>query len=417
MYICENELTMKRKLYSRITAHLYNIQHSIITGARQTGKTTILEQLYEELTGKKESVYKLTFEDPDVLREVDLHPENLLKFVDEKPGKDNGRKVFILIDEIQYAGNPSNLLKYIYDKYKGKVKIIATGSSAFYIDRKFKDSLAGRKRIFELYTLDFEEFLIFKNQNEIRDQWLNTLSDPNYIAPEKRSIEILFGEYLTYGGYPAVVLEPDMVEKKLLLSELVTTYLKRDVTESNIEDFLKFQSLVKVLASNTGGLVNSNELGKNLKISRPALENYFYVLQKCFHLHFLKPFFRNVSKELVKMPKVYFHDVGFRNALLNYYEPIENRIDKGALIENYAFTRLRNLHGTDKLHFWRTADGKEIDFVINESYSKGQALEIKFNGNEFNAKTYRLFTESYPDYTIDCLAYKNDNGVTSLMKF
>jgi len=408
---------MKRKLYSKIAAHLNSNEHSIITGSRQTGKTTILEQLYEELLQKKETVFILTFEDPDVLREVNLHPENLLKFVDEKPAKGSGRKIFILIDEIQYAENPSNLLKYVYDKYKGKVKVIATGSSAFYIDRNFKDSLAGRKRIFELYTLDFEEFLIFKNQNEIREQWLNTLSDPHYIAPEKRSIEILFDEYLIYGGYPAVVLEPDVEEKMLLLSELVTTYLKRDVTESNIRDFLRFQNLVKVLASNTGGLVNSNELGKTLKISRPAQENYFYVLQKCFHLHFLKPFFRNLSKELVKMPKVYFNDLGFRNALLNYYEPVENRIDKGALVENYAFIRLRDLYGTDNLHFWRTADGKEIDFVVNESYTKGKAIEIKFNGSEFNEKAYKVFRDSYPDYTLDCIAYKNNNEVSSLLKF
>ena len=150
---------MERKLYNTVLSNLDRKEYLIITGARQVGKTTILKQVSRYLKEHQEVHFNVTFENPEILNAVNDHPGNILKYTGLEPlaQKDQKRKkVTLLIDEVQNAGNPSNFLKYHYDLNGDWLKIIATGSSAFYLDTKFKDSLAGRKRIFELFPLDFE---------------------------------------------------------------------------------------------------------------------------------------------------------------------------------------------------------------------------------------------------------------------
>ncbi len=134
----------------------------LIIGARQTGKTTVLHQTIDFLKTRGETCHFLNLEDPDYLSLLNQSPKNLFKIFPF----DLNKRTFLLIDEVQYLSNPSNFLKYMFDEYKGKIKIIASGSSAFYIDRRFKESLAGRKRIFYLHTLSFPEFLRFKNDKK-----------------------------------------------------------------------------------------------------------------------------------------------------------------------------------------------------------------------------------------------------------
>ena len=115
------------------------------------------------------------------------------------------------------------------------------------------------------------------------------------------------------------------------------------------------------------------------------------------------------------MPKIYFQDMGFRNCIMNLFSQVNQRPDKGALLENYAFTRLRALYGTDSLHFWRTADGNEIDFIITETESIGEAIEIKFDEEKFNPLKYSKFTEGYPGYSLGHRAFQsNDNRISIL---
>ncbi len=146
---------MERKLYSSILANLKRKEYIIITGARQVGKTTILKQISKFLKEQNEVHYFLTFENPDILNLVNDHPANILQFTGVgSPSREaeSGKKITLLIDEVQYHKNPSNFLKYHYDVNGDWLKIVATGSSAFYLDTKFKDSLAGRKKIFELFV-------------------------------------------------------------------------------------------------------------------------------------------------------------------------------------------------------------------------------------------------------------------------
>jgi predicted AAA+ superfamily ATPase len=258
--------------------------------------------------------------------------------------------------------------------------------------------------------------LDFRTGNpDLRNELQNMRENDKYRPARLKELEAFFNEYLLYGGYPAVVLAPNHDEKILLLKELLYSFVKRDITESNISDPEKFYRMMLLLAHQTGSLVNSNELAGTLKLSATAVENYFYVLRKCFHIQLIRPFFGNIRKELVKMPKCYFHDMGMRNMLMNQFNPIYQRIDKGELIENYAFIRLREKIGLDSLFFWRTAEGHEVDFICKEGGKPGEAIEIKYNIDSFNSKKYHQFTTGYPDISLSCRAFESDQNTGKIM--
>ena len=400
----------RKEILVSLKEHLPDKRHSILIGARQVGKTTVVKQLGEYLKLQNKKVYYITFEDPEILAAVNSHPERIFNYTFLPNDLKVKERMYIIIDEVQYAADPTNLLKLLYDKYEGKVKIIATGSSAFYINRDFKDSLAGRKKIFELYTLSFTEFLHFKSADDLSEEYALMQKRLAYRSSKEKQLRLLFEEYLTYGGYPAVVLENKTDHKKEMLAELVNSYMKKDVHEADIKEELKFFNLVKILAHQTGNLVNQNELSNTLKTAVGTMDNYLYLLRKCFHIHLLQPKYGNIRKELTKMPKIYFNDLGMRNYLCNSFSKIEQRLDKGALMENYAFIRLRNLYGTDALRFWRTADGNEVDFIVEENLNKGKAFEVKFSETEFKASKFKKFKEGYPAFNLKPLVYHRETN-------
>lgn len=397
-----------RNLLKDIEKHLSNKRHTIITGARQVGKTSLLKLLFKKLKAAKEEVFYLSLEDHRILQAVDEHPEKILNFIPEIPipimEASATKRIYLLIDEVQYAKDPTNFLKFFYDTYENNVKVIVTGSSAFYIDRKFQDSLAGRKRIFNLYPLSFEEFLSFKGADKLNEEIQLLRKKATYQSLELERLTTYFYEYLNYGGYPAVVLENDLTEKRYLLEELKNAYIKRDVLESAVEKEGKFYLLLQLLADQIGNLVNKNELANTVQIDGKTIENYLYILQKCYHIQLLRPFYRNVRKELIKMPKVYFNDLGLRNAFLNRFGPIEERSDKGALLENYYFLQFRHSYSIDQIKFWRTTDKQEIDFIIEESFGKGKAYELKWNKSAYKPNKYKKFSDSYPSFSLECLS-------------
>ncbi len=321
----------------------------------------------------------------------------------------------IFIDEIQYAANPSHFLKYLFDKYLDNLKIIATGSSAFYLDAAFKDSLAGRKRIFVLQTLSFEEFLLFLNRQDLLQILDNLRKQPEYISTQQNEMLELFNQYLIYGGYPAVVLEPDMNEKMEYLKELKNSFLKRDIDESSVNNPDAFYKLATLLSGQTCNLVNRNELSNTIGIDNKTIEKYLFILQKCFHIELLKPFSRNLRKELTKMPMVYFYDLGMRNVLINRFFPIEQREDKGQLLENYVFKRLSEKYNIDDLKFWRTTDNKEIDFVVNSTVER-LAYEVKFSCKKQNNNASKVFLENYSDYSFKTISYDFDENCLQALK-
>jgi hypothetical protein len=394
-----------RKKYTELFNHIPKKEFTILIGARQIGKSTLLKQIADELISSGEIVYSINLERKNVLQELDQDPENLFKFCPLAEGK----RIIVMIDEVQYLKDASGFLKLLYDEYADRLKIVATGSSAFYIDKDFKDSLAGRKRIFQMPTLDFDEFLDFKGKPELLNDLVALQKSEKQKSVYENMFWALLDEYLNYGGYPAVVLENDFAARKELLKEIRDSYIKRDILESGVNDEEKLYRLLMVLASQSGNLLNVNELSNTLRINNSTIENYLYILQKCFHISLVRPFYNNLRKELVKMPKVYLNDLGLRNILINYFAPIEQRADKGVLLENFVFRKLLEKNEPDQLKFWRTADGNEVDFVVETSFQKGYAVEVKFQGNESKLSKYKVFTNAYPEFPLQIWHWQNMN--------
>lgn len=381
---------IQRKMFKSLIAHLPRKEFSIITGARQTGKSTLLRQIQEYCISEGISSVLLNLENKSILAEIDENPLNVLKFL---PGSRD--RVIVLIDEIQYLSDPSNFLKLLYDEYASKIKIIASGSSSFYMDFKFRDSLAGRKRIFNLYTCAFDEYLEISGKTELKNEMTRIISNPETKSIHIDYLQIEWENYMIYGGYPAVVAEPENAEKINLLREIRDSYVKRDILESGVLNENIFYLLFRLLASQTGQLVNINELSATLKIKHETLNKYLAVMQKCFHVILIRPFFQNLRKELVKMPKVYFLDTGMRNCLLNDFNPISLRQDKGELWENTVLRLLVDKYGADEIRFWRTSSGNELDFVLN-SIQEPLAIEAKWEMKHNKHSKYKKFCETYP---------------------
>ena len=400
----------KRKLQHKIKPWLARPDIVVILGARQVGKTTLLGLLKKEIKQKlRDSKNILTFnlEDADQLSALNRNPKYFNEYC-ILSGADPDKESIVLIDEIQYLDDPSHFLKYIAD-FEPSIKLIITGSTSFSIN-KFKDSVVGRKKMFTLFPLDFQEFLLFKGKNrqlsaidklKLNDFDLNKIDvDPERIAPVKREIGLLFEEYILYGGYPKVVLAGAREEKLQELKELYDAYELKDINILfNIANITAFRNLFKVLAGSIGCLLNVNEISGTIGIGRDTVLRYLSVLENSFIISTLPPFHNNIRKELTKMPKLFFHDTGLRNFALRNFSEINFRPDKGSLFENAIFCELfRNRGVIDQLYFWRTISKIEVDFVLTGE--RKLAFEVK-SSSAPNIKVHKglkAFKKIYSDF-------------------
>ncbi len=171
-------------------------------------------------------------------------------------------------------------------------------------------------------------------------------------------------EYLLFGGYPEVVLADDVAEKKRVIKELGTSYARKDAVESNLNIADAYLSILKLLSSRTGSLINANSLSADVAVDGKTIDNYLWVMRKSFHIDLVRPFYRNISSELRKMPKVYFNDLGLRNFFVNNFSPIGLREDKGVLFENYVYLLLKQKYDAENIRYCRTQTKNEVDFVV-----------------------------------------------------
>jgi len=391
---------MERDLYHQIIEHLEKKEHTIITGARQTGKSTLLKQTADYCGKKNVPVVFLNLENKDILIELEQSPLNLMKFL-----PDTDKKVMVFMDEVQYLSDPSNFLKLIFDEYKDKIKIIATGSSAFYIDRKFNDSLAGRKHIFFLPTCSFDEYLKFTGSGKLLNEIHQIRNKKSYKSLALQLIKKEYDNYIIYGGYPAVILEKQVKEKINILTDIRDSFCKKDILESGVKNEIDFYKLFRILAAQIGNLLNVNELSKTLKIKHETVENYLYILQKCFHIALVRPFSNNIRNELTKMPKVYLLDTGMINVLTNNFQPLDEKLNKGNFLENIYYRQLAEHYGMSNINFWRTTNGNEVDFIIHEPGKPSRAVELKYNNEKINESKYNKFRADYPEINLTFTHY------------
>ena len=383
----------QRDIINKIIPFLEKDQIIMITGARQVGKTTLLLLLKKYLEEKQKKCFFINLENPTYKEIVNDHPENIFEIIPKIK-----EKQYIFLDEVQYLDNPSNFLKYHFDENREKVKIITSGSSAFYLDKRFKDSLAGRKFIFELFGLNFQEFLDFKKEENLKN--LSKTKIP--LIYHNRLIE-LWKEYIKFGSFPEVVLAETEEIKKTLIEGLVLSFVKKDILEAGLRDTGKYFKILRILAGQTGELVNSNNLANTVDLSANTVEDYLLVMRKSYHLGLIKPFYQNVKKELTKMPKVFFYDLGLRNYLLSNWDSITNRADRGGYLENIVFLKFLNIYKLDDINFWRTQDKNEVDFIVERK----KAFEVKFSLKQFKKSKYNKFEKKYPEIPLDVIVYED----------
>lgn len=378
-------------------------QAIVIHGARQVGKTSLMKLAQEYLIQHKISQNNIFYFDLEDFAFLDLCNQGASSAVDYLKSKKGGlkEKTYLFIDEIQYLDNPSSFIKLLHDQWKDKIKLVVSGSSSFAIKSKFKNSLVGRIIDFEMFGLDFEEFLIFKESD------LNKNSFSSLSPLIHQELKKLYQEYVLYGSYPAIVLEAEIENKSILLKQIINTYIKKDIRDiANIRYLNKFNKLLKILASQTGNLINVSNLADMAQLNQATVEYYLFILENTYVIKNISPFYKNLRAELTKQPKVYFEDTGLAS-LLSYKKFLE--APSGELFENSIYAEIRkNIGNIENLHFWRTNIGQEVDFICNDNKLIPIEAKMQFAGR--NISGIRYFNDKYnlKESYICCLDCKTD---------
>lgn len=385
---------LPRTMLTALKKSLFDRDILVLTGARQTGKTSIMHLIYGYLIKQKniesKNIFFFDLEDIQTLELIQKYSfAEFAQYIKEQSSNKNTK--FLFIDEIQYLKEPSSFLKVLHDHYPD-IKLITSGSSSLDLKKKFKDSLTGRKHVFIINPLSFEEYLLFKNKER---------------CPKE------FEEFALWGGYPEVALISDFDKKTDKLREIYTSYIKKDVKDlMNIENIAGFNKLVALIAHQIGNLMNIDELANSSGLARDTVSKYLLILENTFVIDLVEPFFTNKRKEVIKMPKIYFRDIGLRNIIIRNLGSIESRNDKGSIIENVIFNELfRTREESVEIKFWRTQSKAEVDFILEER--KILPIEVKYQSfkkikipsgiknfiKTYSPKTAKVFTKDFSKET------------------
>lgn len=372
----------KRQVFDKIQPYLGDETVLVLLGARQVGKTHILRFLEQYLKAQERRTYYYDLEFPDLLSLLNLGTDAFLTDLSSR-GYRKGEEIFVFVDEIQYLTHPSSFLKIIADHYKN-IHLIVSGSSTFDIKTKFTDSLAGRTLQFEVFPLSFSEFLTFKE---------SPYTDISSLSPSGIThVRQLYAEYVTYGGYPKIVLEPDATKKKQHLLQLIDTYVRKDIRDlGEITDVTKFNNMLKVLSAQSGKLLNVAALSRETTISQPTLTKYLTLLEDTFIIKRITPLSQSPSVEISKNPKLFFLDSGLQTLI--WFGDFQNTI-LGSVFETNVFGELVKRYGRGQVNFWRTKAGQEIDFIVHDG-SQRIAMEVKTNFQQFSGRTMLSMCEKY----------------------
>ena len=382
---------IKRKLFKELVEHLPRKEISVIVGPRQAGKTTLMEMLRDRLIQEGERSLFLNL-DIEWDRPHFESQAALLQKIELELGKEKG---VVFIDEIQRKENAGLFLKGLYD-LKLPYKIVVSGSGSLELKEKIHESLAGRKRLFELTTVSFEEFVDYKTNYRYEGR----LAD--FLRMEKETGLRLLAEYMNFGGYPNVVLAPDIGEKLRIIDEIYRSVLEKDIAILlKVAKTDAFGGLLKLMADQIGSLANFSEISSTLGLSHQTVKKYLAYAEKIFLIRLVHPFARNIRKEISKSPVPYFWDLGLRNYILGIFGRVETPSEMGGLFENLVFLLLneRIRFHPAKLNFWRTTDKAEIDFIV-EYGRRLFAVEAKYKHikQEKVPAAMRSFTKKYrPD--------------------
>ena len=376
------ELLYERKIAKKILKYLNSREIVVIYGSRQVGKTSLLRYIMENYL--KKNTFYFDLELLNLLELCNQGAESVFQYLLQK-GADEKQKIFLIIDEIQYMDDPTKFLKIMHDHYPN-IKPIVSGSSTFEIKKKFKESLVGRTINFELYPLSFEEYLIFKNKNyKLNKENTKTIND---------ELVELAEDYIRFGGYPKIVLEPSEEKKHAYLGQIISTYVRKDIRDiGNIRNVSAFNKLLELLAAQSGNLLNVLEISNTLKINRETVLEYLILLENTFIIKLISPFYKNVRSEISKNPKIFFLDTGMMHLLWLKEFP---KVILGNSFETFVFSELIKLN--KKINFWRTTNKQEIDFILKNK--EIYAIEVKYNFQNLDNRNLKFFSEKYKCKTV-----------------
>lgn len=368
----------KRKFEDPIKKDFFKGKIIIISGARQVGKTTLVEHILEGY----DNVLSLNADDPkDRLNLEGRDFDYLNNFI--------GDRDIIFIDEAQKVEEIGNTLKLLVDNYGENKQIIATGSSSLNLLSNTSEPLTGRKYVYELFPLSVGE--IYEGEHPLKLD---------------KELELL----LIYGTYPTVY-SSSIVEKERILREISKSYLYKDILELElVKNPAYLDKLLSALALQLGSEVSLTELSNLVGLDLKTIERYIDLLEKNYVIFRLPPYYTNQRKVLSKQNKIYFYDLGIRNALINNFNPLSKRNDRGALWENFLIIERMKLNAYTNRYvsnfFWRTYDGAEIDYI--EKYADSlDGYEFKWNKEknapkswlEYPNATYKLINiENYKEF-------------------
>lgn len=398
----------ERDLLNQIKKWIDRKEIFAIKGPRQSGKTTLLRMLADYLIKEKKvnpkNIVFITLEDRDILEKFEKDAKSYIKNYLES----RKQRVYFFIDEFQYLHQGGQKIKLLYDLFSEQAKFIITGSSSLELTGQTAKYLVGRLFSFYLWPLSFSESLkinsdFFHSYQKIHQALYDfMLKGKNFKIPDQdiwqNDLEKLFKEHAQWGGYPEIIKSKSAEIKYLVLKNIYDTYIRRDIIELlKVKSIDNLRNLIKILSAEIGNLINYNNLANDSKTYFQELKQYLAVLDETYILKFLTPYFKNPITELKKNPKIYFFDLGLRNYILNNFNALEERSDKGALIENAVFNELyKNLPEQTELKYWRTIAKAEVDFVL----LTGQEIvpiEVKYSffDKPKISRSFRSFISQY----------------------
>lgn len=379
---------IKRDLLTAVIAHLTEPEITVIVGPRQVGKTTLMMELQKIVQKERRPGLFLNLDIEADKRHFESQ-NHLLQKIKLELG-DQGGVVFI--DEIQRKEDAGLFLKGLYDMHL-PYKFVVSGSGSLELKERIHESLAGRKRLFELNPVSFSEFVQYRTAYKYGEQ----LSD--YFRIEGPPALLLLQEYMNFGGYPRIITGTTLEERRLIMEEIFRSYLEKDIVYLlRVNKPHVFSHVIRLLAAQTGRLVNYAKLSTQSGISVSTLKKYMWYAEKTFITRYLRPYFGNIRKELVKSPVVYFVDMGLRNFAVGLFGQEEYMADAGFRFQNLIGNALyEKIKGRGwSLQFWRTADKAEVDFVINKTHQV-LPVEVKYTAlkKPLVRRSLRSFIDKY----------------------
>jgi hypothetical protein len=369
---------MLYRFYQELSKFFKKKKALILYGARQVGKTTLLENFLKTADLR----YKLESGDNIRIKEI-LGSQDFARILEYISGYE-----LLAIDEAQEIPGIGKALKIIIDQ-SPDTYVIATGSSSFELSQEVGEPLTGRKRVLVLFSLSQQELLHHYNRFELKER---------------------LEKFLIYGSYPEVLSTENKQEKIEILNEIVESYLLKDILKlDKVKSPNVLMKLLKLLAFQVGSEVSMNELAMNVKVDVKTIGRYLDLLEKSFVIMRLGGFSRNLRKEVVSMGKYFFLDNGIRNAVISQFNSLEDRNDTGALFENFIIMERLKKHEYERFYgshyFWRTYDGQEID-LVEEIDGKLSAFEMKWSPKKA-AKIPRDWAASYEDAGFNVINREN----------